>query len=114
MSTRLVLLCAGATASARSGGFPDAAEPLDQGGSSKARAFKLDGPVARRCWTSPARVAVETAAMLGLDAMPEPALRDIDHGDWTGRALDTIEPTALMAWLAAPEQGAPGGNPWRC
>lgn len=110
MSTRLVLLCAGATASARRGQFPDPAEPLDDGGRAKARALVMDTPAALRCVVAPTRAAEETAASLGLDGVTEPALRDIDHGAWTGRPLDAIAPAALTAWLAAPESGAPGGE----
>jgi broad specificity phosphatase PhoE len=110
MTTRLVLLCAGGTASARAGGFPDPAEPLDEGGRAKAAALALVGPAADRCWTSPARAACETAELVGVTAAIESALRDIDHGEWTGRAFGDIDPAALTAWLAAPDQATPGGE----
>ncbi|MBJ6121729.1 histidine phosphatase family protein [Sphingomonas mollis] len=113
MSIRLVLLCAGATAQVRQGDFPDADAPLDPGGEAKVRQFDLAGPTLDMCFVSPARAAGDTAALLGLDAMPEPALRDRDHGIWTGRSLDAVsleEPAMLMAWLATPEEAMPGGE----
>ncbi|WP_294391385.1 histidine phosphatase family protein [uncultured Sphingomonas sp.] len=110
MSTRLVLLCAGATASARGGGFPDPAEPLDAGGRDKARTCDPGVSRASRCWTSPSHVARETAAMLGLAPVEEPALRDIGCGDWTGLPFGQIDRQALAGWLAAPEAGTPGGE----
>lgn len=110
MSTRLVLLCAGGTASARRGRFPDPAEPLDTGGAAKARGLVLDGPSPHERWCSPARAARDTAAALNLVAGDAPALRDIDHGDWTGKALDALDPLAVADWLADPAAGAPGGE----
>ncbi|MFD1950376.1 histidine phosphatase family protein [Sphingomonas arantia] len=108
MSVRLILLCAGGTASARAGGFADPDEPLDAGG--RAKVVAIEGLAASRCWTSLGRAAVETAALVGLDANVEPALADIDHGDWRGKGFAAIDPEALMGWLAAPEAGAPGGE----
>jgi len=110
MPTRLVLLCAGATAATRAARFADPAEPLDAGGRAKAQALVLAGPAADRCRVSPAAAAGETAALIGVAAEVDPALRDIDAGDWTGRGLDALDPAALAAWLAAPEAGAPGGE----
>ncbi len=110
MSTRLVLLCVGVTRSAREARFPDPAEPLDEGGGAKVRAFGLAGPATGKCWISPAVAARNTAALLGLSGDDEPALRDMDAGEWTGRGLDEIEGEALARWLAAPERGAPGGE----
>lgn len=110
MAVRLVLLCAGPTASARSGGFPDPAEPLDPGGRAKARALRLEGPPPDLCCMAPTRAAGETAELLGLAAEPVPALRDVDRGDWTGRALDTIDRRALASWLTDPAAPTPGGE----
>ena len=110
MSVRLILLCAGGTASARFGGFADPDEPLDDGGRGKAGAVVIDGAARTRCFVSPGRAAGETAELIGLDAVVEPALADIAHGDWRGKGFDAIEPAELMRWLAAPEAGAPGGE----
>ena len=113
MATRLVLMCAGATRATRSGGFPDPADPLNEGSRAKARAIRLDGPPAACVWSSPATAARETAIVLGMDAAPCAALRDIDCGAWTGLSFDVVHaraPNDLTAWLAAPEHGAPGGE----
>lgn len=111
MATRLTLLCAGATASARRGGFAAPDEPLDAGGRAKVAALRL-GSVGQ-VWTSPVRAAEETAELLGLAAEREPVLRDMAYGKWAGRSLEDLHadsPAAVTAWLAAPEAGAPGGE----
>lgn len=113
MATRLVLICAGATRSMRAGGFPDPAEPLDEGGRVKAGSAKLDGPKPASVWTSPATAARETATALGLAATPSEVLRDIDHGAWTGLSFEAVHacsPDGLAAWLSAPEDGVPNGE----
>lgn len=110
MPTRLVLLCAGATAAMRAARFADPAEPLDAGGRAKVLALDLAGAAAAQCWVSPAAAARETAALIGVAAEEAPALRDIDAGAWTGRSLESLAPAAVAAWLAAPEADAPGGE----
>lgn len=110
MTVRFVLLCAGTTASARSGTFPDPDESLDSGGRARVARMGLDGLAPQRCLTSPARVARETAAALGLTATPEPLLGDRDHGEWTGLPLEAIDAQALLDWIAAPEHAPPGGE----
>jgi len=108
--THLVLLCAGATASFRAARFADPADPLDEGGRAAVRRFVPGGRRFDRCMVAPTAAARETAALLALSGEDEPALRDIDAGDWTGRGLDELDPAALAAWLAAPGDGAPGGE----
>ena len=93
----------------RQGAFPAPDEPPDAGGLQR-----LTG----RAWTgggfaSPARAARETAERLGVAARADEALRDIDHGAWTGRSFTEVqaaEPGAFAAWLADPAVGAPGGE----
>ncbi|WP_019831281.1 histidine phosphatase family protein [Sphingomonas sp. PR090111-T3T-6A] len=112
MPTHLSLLCCAGTASARAGGFPDPAEPLDEGGLAKARACRLErtpGLVLR----SPSRAAVETAAAMGIGASAEPQLADIAFGAWTGLSFAELherDPAAFAGWLADPRQAAPGGE----
>lgn len=110
MSTHLVLLCAGTTASFRAARFPDAADPLDRGGRAAVRRFVPAGRAPDRCRIAPSVAARETAALLGLAGEDEPALADIDAGDWTGSAMDAVDGAALAAWLAAPGAGTPGGE----
>ncbi len=112
---KVVLLCHGVTASMRSGGFPATDEPVEG----------VARPLGRfdRVAVSPARAARDTGSMLcaarGTGAMlcaapvVVEALRDIDHGRWTGRSFADVHadaPEALADWLARPWQGTPGGE----
>lgn len=108
-TTRLTLLCAGATRALREGRFPDPAETLDAGGRAKVRALPRDRERHDRALVAPTAAARETAALLGLVAQEEPVLRDADWGTWTGSSLDEIGDAAAR-WLAAPEEGTPGGE----
>lgn len=110
MTTRLTLLCAGATRSTRLGCFPDPGEPLDDGGRAKVRALLRDWPGTTRAYVSPAAAARETAQLLAVAGEQVSALRDQDAGAWAGRGLDDIGEAAFAQWLAAPERGAPGGE----
>ncbi|SEM97830.1 Broad specificity phosphatase PhoE [Sphingomonas gellani] len=110
MTTRLILMCAGATPSTRAARFPDPAEALDEGGRAKVRAMTRTWPMTARSVVSPAVAAQETADLLGIGGQVEPALRDMDAGGWAGRGMEEIGEAALAGWLAAPELGAPGGE----
>lgn len=110
MPTRLVLLCAGATAAVREGRFGTERDALDAGGRAKVCAFALPGPPPARCVVSPAAAARETATLLGVEAEVDAALRDRDHGAWAGKSLSAIDPVALSGWLAAPEAAVAGGE----
>lgn len=77
--------------------------------------MRLGGGLAgkARVVTSPAACAMETAELLGCDAHVLPALADMDYGEWTGRSFADIHaaaPEPLLAWLADPAGGAPGGE----
>lgn len=112
MPTRLTLICHGATVATRSGAFP-ADEPLEQHALARAAALKPAIRRADRAWTSPALRARQTAAALGLDAVEEAALRDLDAGRWTGRRLEEIqagEPQGIVAWLSDPDAAPHGGE----
>jgi broad specificity phosphatase PhoE len=114
VATRLTLLACAATASARTGGFATADEPVDEGGRRRAAAFRIDGPRPDRVVTSPALAAIATASQLGFAALPEPRLGDQGHGAWSGKSFDAVAaeaPGAFRDWLAAPDAGAPGGEP---
>ena len=66
-----------------------------------------------RAWSSPALRAEQTARALGLDARPDPALRPLDVGRWTGRALADVageEPAALGAWRTEPDAAEHDGE----
>jgi broad specificity phosphatase PhoE len=104
---RLTLLCHASTATTRRGGFPCPGEGLDAPGVRAAAALRPPRTGALR--VSPARAPMETAARFG-EARVDPALRDMDHGDWTGRLFADLDPAALGAWLQTPAAGAPGGE----
>jgi broad specificity phosphatase PhoE len=97
----------------REGGFPAPGEAVDEGGSRATAGLRLPRPTPRTIVTSPMAAAQQTADLLGVAAQVEPALRDIDHGDWAGRSfadIHTRDPGAFARWLADPAPGAPGGE----
>jgi broad specificity phosphatase PhoE len=112
MTTRLKLLCHASTAAVRASAFP-ADEPLDVQGRQKLAAFPRHLLRSDRCLTSPALRASQTAETLGLVATIEPALRDADYGQWTGRSLEQVQaqhPQAVAEWLRNPEAAPHGGE----
>jgi alpha-ribazole phosphatase len=77
----------------------------------------LGGMRVPMAWTSPLLRAKQTAALLDATNVVElPGLREIDHGEWTGRTWAEIEVT--WADLAMRKSGdwlgvtAPGGEEW--
>ncbi|MFD7610004.1 histidine phosphatase family protein [Streptomyces sp. NPDC059828] len=63
----------------------------------------------------PSTRCAQAAAALGLEAesVPEPALRDLDHGTWRGRTIGDIadaDPYGLSAWFTDPDATPPGGE----
>ena len=113
LATSLLLVCAGTTASARTGGFPRPDEPLDEAGRRDARGLTLDARFRAHLARSPSRAAIETAAAIDVAAETVPALADVDHGRWAGRSFEDIaaaEPEALSRWIADPAEGAPDGE----
>ncbi|MEU8225421.1 histidine phosphatase family protein [Kribbella sp. NPDC048915] len=85
------------------------AEP-DPASVEAAREVKLSADVA---YAGPERAAVRTAAALGLDPVVEPALRDREYGEWTGRGLEELlgsDPSQVGAWLERPHTATPGGE----
>jgi broad specificity phosphatase PhoE len=112
MTTRLKLLCHASTSAVRASAFP-ADEPLDLQGRQKLEVFPRHVLRSDRCLTSPALRASQTAETLGLVARNEPALRDCDYGQWTGRALEEVQtqaPQAVAEWLRNPEAAPHGGE----
>ena len=63
--------------------------------------------------TSPALAARQTAQDLGLTASSDTRLGDMDAGQWTGLSFEQAQaqdPEGFAVWLAAPDQGVPGGE----
>lgn len=110
LATSLMMVCTGAVALSRSGGFPGARDGLDAAGSRDAAGVCLPQRFAQAVRCSPALGARETAVAMGLTASVEPALADIDHGVWSGLAFADIDESQMLVWLGDPTQGAPGGE----
>ena len=112
MTTRLLLLCHGATAATRAAAFPDD-EPLDDHARRRLAGLSRRLPRVDHALASPARAAIETAAGLGLRPEIDPGLGDCDYGDWRGRGLDeigTADPAGLAQWLDNPAAAPHGGE----
>lgn len=106
MTVILELVSQGVTDLTRAAAFP----PRETGGAEigLVRDIRANAPAAwqhRAVWTSPARASRETAERLGLAAMADPALADLDPGRWAGRALHEVaasDPAALEGWMQDP------------
>jgi broad specificity phosphatase PhoE len=113
MNRRLTLICHAATPATRAAAFP-ADEGIELAAQALAAALAPRlGHVDRAC-VSPGRAARDTAAALGLDAAPEPALRDCDVGRWAGRRLAQVQAEdapGVAAWLADVAAAPHGGEP---
>ncbi|PPJ22004.1 histidine phosphatase family protein [Nocardia nova] len=104
--TRLTLISHGMTEAMRTARFP-VDEPLDElprGAAAPA------APRAERVLAGPELRAAATATLLGLPATTEPALRDLDCGDWAGRPMDSLDPADLMVWMSDPVYRGHGGE----
>jgi broad specificity phosphatase PhoE len=109
---RLTLVCHAATSAVRRACFP-LDEPIEARGQALAGEM---APLLGRvdvAWTSPALRARQTAVALGLAAVPDPVLADIDSGRWSGRALQDVEaeePDAVRHWATRPDAAPHGGE----
>lgn len=95
----------------RSACFPADDEPDPSG---LARAAQWSAPLGTdRAWAAPSTAALRTAAAMGLDAVPVPALAEADHGRWRGLPYAQVaqsEPEALASWLSDPHAAPHGGE----
>lgn len=112
MSLRLTLIAHAATEAMRAAKFP-LDEPLEAAAYAKAAA--LAGHLGRvdAAWTSPALRAVQTVEALGLRAMVDPVLADIDLGQWGGKSLAQVatdDVTSLARWMEDPAFAPHGGE----
>ncbi|MEH3099971.1 histidine phosphatase family protein [Sphingomonas adhaesiva] len=113
MTTRLSVVCAGATAMSRIGGFAAPSEPLDAAGAAAAARMRWPRTAASVVMAGPGEAARQTARAIGGDPHVVPALADMDWGAWSGATFATVQavaPERLMAWMGAPAGGAPGGE----
>jgi broad specificity phosphatase PhoE len=112
MTTRLTFVCHASTSALRAAVFP-LDEPLDAAGKAKGAATVGTLPRADRAWTSPERRTTQTAEVLQVAAIVEPALRDCDYGRWSGLRfadLQAREPDAVVAWMTKPGLAPHGGE----
>ncbi|MER6533339.1 histidine phosphatase family protein [Streptomyces sp900105755] len=62
---------------------------------------------------TPSTRCSQTADALGLTAVPEPMLRDLDVGDWRGRTVGEVaaaDPDGFSAWRTDPDAAPHGGE----
>src|SRR4051795_2757387 len=91
---------------------PDA--PADLGDAAAFAALKARLPQNAFAVCSPARRTLETAVALGLDPVTQPAFREQDFGDWTGRRHNDL--TAELGdayrvfWQSPAGNRPPGGE----
>jgi broad specificity phosphatase PhoE len=89
--------------------FPDD-EPLNDAGRRQAEvAAGLDLPGGLH-FAAPELRARQTAQLLGLDAVIEPRLADLDCGHWHGRSLADVGPDDLDVWLTESDRAPHGGE----
>lgn len=120
MSTRLLLIRHGATtltAEDRFAGSTDV-ELSDAGRVQVGRlAERLDSEKIKAFYASPLRRTMDTASILarphGLKPLPEPGLREIDHGHWEQQTRAQVEERwglEYAAWEVDPFTFAPTGG----
>jgi broad specificity phosphatase PhoE len=58
----------------------------------------------------PEQRCLQTAELLGLQAVVEPRLADLDCGRWRGDVLSGVLPAELAMWLTDPTRAPHGGE----
>ena len=107
---RLTLVSHAMTDAISGGRFP-VDEPLNDTGRRQAEAIgRLDVKGDIRQLAGPERRARQTAQSLGLDAIAEPRLADVDCGRWRGATLDAVPSEELQLWLTDPAAAPHGGE----
>jgi len=109
VATTIVLVRHGETDWNRDNRFQGHADPpLNERGLAQARALatELRDQAFTAAYTSPLRRAHDTAAILaselGLDPVPDPGLKEVDVGSWSGLTRDEVEaqfPEGYARWL---------------
>ena len=117
LTTRVLLISHASTSALRAARFP-LDEAVDEQGASKTAGLRLTlasslGSAVDEAFCGPCRRTTETARGLGLDARPEPALRDLDAGRWAGRSIEElldVEPEAVGVWMTDADATPHGGE----
>jgi broad specificity phosphatase PhoE len=120
MSTRVALVRHGATTLSAEDRFAGATDvELSDAGRAQAQALaeRLAGEPITAVYASPLRRTLETAAILasphGLEPLPRPGLREIDHGHWETLTRADVEARfseEYAAWEGDPFVFAPSGG----
>jgi broad specificity phosphatase PhoE len=109
MTVCLTFLCATAEDTTRV--FGDG--PSSERGLGEADAARAALPPHILAIRAPSARCAQTADALGLEAGPEPALRDLDYGTWRGRTVGDVaadDPHGFSAWLTNPDAAPHGGE----
>ncbi|MGW1987409.1 histidine phosphatase family protein [Streptomyces collinus] len=112
MTVRLTFLCVpggGATTGPLFDDAPLSTHALHMAGATKTTLL----PVHELSLRAPSARCTQAADALGLVAAPEPALRDLDLGSWTGIPLDDVaaaDPDGFTSWLTDPDAAPHGGE----
>lgn len=105
MTTRVVLICHGATSATQRAAFPADEPLLHQPAAGTERADLALSAPAVRCR--------QTAEALSLSPTVDERLRECNYGRWTGHTfaeLSSTEPAAVHEWLADPAAAPHGGE----
>lgn len=105
---RLTLVSHAMTDAMAAGRFPTD-EPLNSVGHRQADA-SVELGVTDNAYCGPEKRTRQTAELLGLQAMTEPRLADLDFGRWRGDVLGGVRPADLAIWLTDPARAPHGGE----
>lgn len=103
MASRILLICSLAPARP--------VFPGDEPAPRTALAGPHPGPGPAR--VSPLRRALQTAEAMGLAAIPDPALAEMDYGAWAGQSPEQVlarDPQGFARWQDDPEAAPHGGE----
>ncbi|MEU9479997.1 histidine phosphatase family protein [Streptomyces sp. NPDC048191] len=112
MTSRVLFVSPAMSVALRQARFDDGGS-IDDAGAARARSVAGSLPSAVRVLMSSGVRCRETAAALGLDAVPVPELAGLDVGRWRGRTLEEVgaaEPEAVGRWLTDPGCAPHGGE----
>ncbi|MFE0514712.1 histidine phosphatase family protein, partial [Streptomyces sp. NPDC058964] len=104
MTIRLTFMSAPGADPTRRSVLGDA--PLSERDLREVAAARAALPLHEMAIRAPSIRCSQTAEALGLAAVPEPALRDLDLGRWRGRRVDEVtatDPHGFTAWLTDPD-----------
>lgn len=105
---RLTLLSHAMTDAMAAGRFPTD-EPLNSVGHRQVDASTELG-VTERAYCGPEKRSRQTAELLGLQAIIDTRLADLDCGRWRGDVLGRVDPADLAIWLTDPTRAPHGGE----